>query len=152
MAKIWMDPAECFIKPRLWKRLGVAIFFIQVWFSSALFAAPPFLRCEIHQGDEIYVADFMPGTDPYNTEAKNINDRFHFKAIVIEDGQRIEYIKIYTYYKEQHQVILLHEVKYMPPFRQSEPAFAALTGVNYLYAPVMERELQYGCALLEVHP
>src|SRR6184192_2814277 len=142
-----MGPAERFMGCSLRKRLRELIFVLQMFGASTLFAAPPVLRCEIHQGDEIYVADFMPGTDPYNTEAKNINDRFHFKAIVIGDEQHIEYIKIYTYYKEQHQVVLLHEVKYMPPFRQSEPAFAALTGVNYLYAPVMERELQYGCAL-----
>jgi hypothetical protein len=147
-----MDPTGRFLKQWLWKRLGKLILFIQVGFSSSLFAAPLVLRCEIHEGNEVYVADFMPGTDPYNTEAKNINDRFQFKAVVSGNAQHIEYVRIYTYYKEQHQVILLHEVKYTPPFRQSEPSFAALTGVNYLYAPVMERELQYGCALLEVQP
>ena len=132
--------------------MGGIIFLLQMWLSATLFAAPLVLRCEIHQGDEIFHADFLPGSDPYTAEAKNINERFRFKAVVIGDEQHIEYVKIYTYYKEQHQVVLLHEVKYMPPFRQSEPSFAALTGVNYLYAPAMERELQYGCALLEVQP
>ena len=139
-----MDPTERFLKHWLWKRLGKLILFIQIGFLSNLFAAPLVLRCEIHEGNEVYVTDFMPDTDPYNTEAININYRFQFKAVVSGNEQDIEYVRIYTYYKQQHQVVLLHEVKYIPPFRQSEPAFAALTGVNYLYAPLMERELQYG--------
>jgi hypothetical protein len=147
-----MGSTELVLKHWLWKKLGELILFIQIGFSSNLFAAPLALRCEIHEGDQVYVTDFMPETDPYNTEAININDRFQFKAVVSGNEQDIEYIRIYTYYKQQHQVVLLHEVKYTPPFRQSEPAFAALTGVNYLYAPLMERELQYGCALLEIQP
>lgn len=147
-----MSPGQRFIKRCLWKRLGRLVLFMQMSLSFSLFAAPLVLRCEIHQDDEIFLVDFLPGSDPYSAEAKEINDRFQFKAVVSGNEQDIEYVKIYTYYKEQHQVVLLHEVKYMPPFRQGEPSFAALTGVNYLYAPVMERELQYGCALLEVRP
>jgi hypothetical protein len=147
-----MGPAERFMVRSLRKRLRELIFILQVFGSSALFAAPPILRCEIHQGGEVYIADFMPGTDPYSIEATNINERFRFKAVVIGNKEDIEYIKIYTYYTEERQVILLHEVKYLPPFRQSEPSFAALTGVNYLYAPLLERELQYGCAFLEARP
>ncbi|MDN5836161.1 MAG: hypothetical protein L0H12_02280, partial [Nitrosospira sp.] len=55
-------------------------------------------------------------------------------------------------YREQHQVVLLHEARYMPPFEPNQSSFAALTGVNYLYSPALEQELQYGCALLEVQP
>ncbi|MDQ3186750.1 MAG: hypothetical protein M3Q16_09930, partial [Pseudomonadota bacterium] len=62
----------------------------------------------------------------------------------------IEYIKIYTYYLEQHQVVLLHEARYMPPFEPDQSSFAALTGVHYLYSPALEEELRYGCTLHEV--
>ena len=49
---------------------------------------------------------------------------------MMQNEQPIEYIKIYTYYKEQHSLVLLHVAKYLPPFRQNQPSFAALTGVN----------------------
>lgn len=69
---------------------------------------------------------------------------------MLGNERRIEYIKIYTYYQEQHWVMLLHETKYVSPFTQSPSSFAGLTGVNYLYSPGLEHELQYGCALLGV--
>ena len=131
------------------KGLAFFVFFLQILFAPLLFSAPPFLRCEIYQSGEKYVLDFVRRDEPYGAEAKDINERFRFKAVVIGDEQHIKYVKIYTYYKEQHQVVLLHEVKYLPPFRQSSPGFAALTGINYLYSPVMERELQYGCAFVK---
>ena len=121
---------------------------LQTWFPSGVFGAPV-LRCEIHYGGEIISEDFQPGVDPYAVQPREIYERFLFKAVVIGNEKNLEYIKIYTYYKEQNQVILLHEVKYLPPFRQSEPSSATLTGVNYLYAPVLERELQYECRLLD---
>lgn len=136
------------------RRLALSLFalvilVVQALFPQSLFAAPPVLRCEIHYGGQIFTEDFQPGADPYAVEPRAINERFLFKAVVIGNEKDLDYIKIYTYYKEQHQVVLLHEVKYLPPFRQSEPSSAALTGVNYLYAPLLERELQYGCMLLD---
>jgi hypothetical protein len=130
---------------------GMAIF-LAMWSQSAAFAASPLLRCEINQGGEAYIVDFLPRTDPYTVEAKNINGKFRFKAIVLGNEQLVESVKIYTYYQEQHQMVLLHEARYMPPFSQSPSSSAALTGVNYLYSPRLEEELQYGCALLEVDP
>ena len=132
-----------------WAELAWMILILCPWFPSSLSAAPLLLRCEIREGSQTFTADFVPGSDPYATEPKEFNRRFLFKAVLIGNEQSIDSIKIYTYYKEEHQVVLLHEVEYLPPFRQSEPSFAALTGVNYLYAPALERELQYGCKLLD---
>ncbi|SCX88727.1 hypothetical protein SAMN05216420_101225 [Nitrosospira sp. Nl5] len=128
--------------------LGLVIL-LQIWLPSTLFAAPLLLRCEISQDGETRILDFTPGSDPYGVEATDINGKFRFKAIIIGNEEDIESIKIYTYYREQHQVVLLHEARYMPPFEPDESSFAALTGVNYLYSPSLEQELQYGCALLE---
>ncbi len=133
--------------------LAVRIILCVIWLPSAVFASssPP-LRCEINQGGESYIIDFLPSSDPYTVVAKDIGGRFRFKVVMLENEQLIEYIKIYTYYQEPQQLVLLHLAKYSPPFRQSQPSFAALTGVNYLYSPGLERELQYGCKLLEATP
>ena len=145
-----MDLNETPINCRLRSLLAGMAISLAMWSQSTASVASPLLRCEISQGGETYIVDFLPRADPYTVEAKNINGKFRFKAIVLGNGQLVESVKIYTYYQEEHQMVLLHEARYMPPFSQSPSSSAALTGVNYLYSPRLEQELQYGCALLEV--
>ena len=125
---------------------------------SGVLAALPFLRCEVTQGGMTYTEDFLPSADPYSVQAKDINGQFQFKAVLL-GTESLESVKIYTYYRQQHQVVLLHEARYLPPFNQDiqdsenypNPAsYAALTGINYLYSPEVEQELRYGCELLDV--
>jgi hypothetical protein len=120
-------------------------------FPMALFASP-LLRCQINQGGSEQVLDFTPTSDPYNVKAFDINGRFRFKAVVIGTAQHLEYVKLYVYSQTRRQPVLLHQAKYMAPVATPGSAPAALTGVNYVYSPELERELQYGCALLEVTP
>lgn len=120
-------------------------------FSAPLMAAP-LLRCQLIQGGTTRVVEFSPKKDPYGAEAIDVNGRFRFKAVVVGDEDQVEYIKLYTYYQTQRQPVLLHEAKYAAPVAQSTDDLAALTGMNYLYSPRLEREFQYGCALLEVAP
>ena len=76
----------------------------------------------------------------------------HFKAVVIGDERKVEYIKLYTYYQSKRQAVLLHEAKYLAPALDSGTGSATLTGTNTLYSPSLGREFQYGCALIEVTP
>ena len=135
-------------------RIGLAgiVVLLATGLSSTVFAAPQLLRCEINESGETYIADFLPTSDPYTVVAKNIGEGFRLKVVMLLNEQPIEYIKIYTYYKDPHSMVLLHVAKYLPPFIQNQPFFAALTGVNYVYSPGLERELQYGCALFSVPP
>lgn len=135
-------------------RIGLAamVVLLATGLSSTVFATSQILRCEINESDETYIADFLPTSDPYTVVAKNIGERFRLKVVMLVNEQPIEYIKIYTYYKDSHSIVLLHVAKYLPPFGQNQPSFAALTGVNYVLSPGLERELQYGCALFNVPP
>jgi hypothetical protein len=85
-------------------------------------------------------------------KAIDINDRFRFKAVVIGDALRLEYIKIYVYAHTRREPMLLHQASYLAPAASREAQPAALTGINHVYAPGLERELRYGCALLEISP
>lgn len=112
-------------------------------------SAAPLLRCQIDQGGQTQVLEFAPVGDPYSVKAIDINGRFRFKAVVIGDERHIEYIKLYTYSQSRRQPVLLHEAKYLAPVAPTSSSPAALTGLNYVYSPHLERELQYGCTLLE---
>lgn len=118
----------------------------------AIALAVPRLRCQLAQGGTTRILDFSPTMNPYLVKPVDINGRFRFKAVVLGDDRKIEYIKLYAYYQSDRQAVLLHEVKYVAPMAHSAPDPNALTGVNYVYSPSLGRELQFGCALFEVQP
>lgn len=117
--------------------------------ASAEAAAAPRLHCHIDQADTSQDLQFGVSSDPYTAPSIAIGERFRFKAVMVGDGQRIEYIKLYTYYQARGQSVLLHEAKYLAPQAQAGTDPAALTGLVYLYSPSLGRELRYGCALRE---
>ena len=98
------------------------------------------------------VRDFSPVAAPYGVVPVEVNGRFRFKAVVIGDAQHIEYVKLYVYSKTKRQPVLLHEASYLAPVASQDTRPAALTGINYIYSPQLERELKYGCAILETTP
>lgn len=115
-------------------------------------SATPLLRCQIGQSDDQRTVDFVPVSDPYTIKAVDINGRFRFKAVFIGGEQSINYITLNVYYQAKRQWVLLHQAKYFPPFNENMFSPGALTGANYVYSPVLGRELQYSCSLLRPAP
>lgn len=115
--------------------------------------AAPLLRCKIEQSGATFLVESSPRLDPYSVAAVAINKNFRFKAVVIGNEKKIDYVKIYAYDMGKRQPILLHEAKYMAPLVQTaqaaELAPFQLTGMHYLYSPDLNREMQYGCSLIE---
>jgi len=110
--------------------------------------AAPLLHCEVTYAGSKHIVEVAPGSDPYQTNSIDIDGRFRFKAVVLGGAERIDAIKLYAYYQTRRQPILIQEMKLLPPFAVSDQP-DSLTGRQYLYAPPLGRELQYGCALLE---
>jgi hypothetical protein len=110
-------------------------------------ATLPTLHCHIEQGGTVQDLQFDAVSDPYSVPAIAINNRFRFKAVVVGEGGAISYIKLYTYYVTKRQPMLLQETKYLAPQLRPGADPAALTGIVYVYSPLLGRELQYGCAL-----
>ena len=115
--------------------------------------AAPLLRCKIEQSGATFLVESSPRLDPYSVASVAINKNFRFKAVVIGNEQKIAYVKIYAYDMGKRQPILLHEAKYLAPLVQTaqaaELAPFQLTGMHYLYSPDLNREMQYGCSLIE---
>jgi hypothetical protein len=120
--------------------------------GSGIASATPLLHCTIEQGGSTQVLEFGPEREPYTAKAIDINGRFRFKAVMVGDARQIEYIKLYTYDFPKRQPVLLHEAKYLAPFAHPNSQPASLTGVNFVYSPRLERELQYECVLQETAP
>lgn len=128
-------------------RIGTcsAVILTALLLASAAHAAP-LLRCEVTYAGTTHVVQATPGADPYTAPSVEIGGRFRFKAVLLGSERRIEAINLYAYLDARRQPILIHQAKYLPPFRRSV-ALYALTGHNYLYASDVERELQYSCTL-----
>lgn len=123
---------------------------VALGFSSVFAAAAPRLSCEILQGGSTLKLQFEPVSDPYVVKAIDINERFRFKAVMVGNEHKVDYIKLYAYYLSAGQAVLLHEAKFLSPVSQNHAALDALTGQHYLYSLELGREMRYGCALLEV--
>lgn len=115
-------------------------------FAALPLQAAPHLRCEVGYGGRTRIVEASPQADPYDIQAQDIDGRFRFKAVVVGSNGAVDYVKVYVYYQAESQPILLHEARYQPPYPVANGPYA-LTGLNFLYAPGLERELQYGCAM-----
>ena len=144
------DPGDGLARCRSVGRIvGRAMFAGALCAALTPVAAAPLLRCQIDQGGITRMLEFAPISDPYLAKAIDINGRFRFKAVVIGDARHIDYIKLYSYSQTRRQPVLLHVAKYMAPVALAQASFDALTGHQFLYSPQLEREMQYGCALIE---
>ncbi len=110
------------------------------------------LDCQIRQEDRSWQPSFAPVADPYNVKALEINERFHFKAVVIGDAKQVDYIKIYVHYATWAHPQPLYQGSWLKPATSATTSPDALTGKVRLYAPGLEQELEFGCALREVQP
>jgi hypothetical protein len=113
--------------------------------------ATPLLRCAVTYAGSTQTIDATPVADPYPVASVDIGGRFWFKPVVVGQGSRVDYVKIYVYQDTASQPMLIQEVKYLPPFANTQPP-ASLTGEQHLYAGHLERELIYNCTLYGVQP
>jgi hypothetical protein len=129
--------------------LNRRVLFVAAILATFDAAAAPRLYCHIEQGGTTQDLQFGASSNPYTAPSIAINNRFRFKAVMVGDGQQVDYIKLYTYYQTRRQAMLLHEAKYLAPQAQSGSDPAGLTGIVYLYSPLLGREIVYSCALRE---
>jgi hypothetical protein len=113
--------------------------------------AAPLLRCHVAYAGTTHVIEATPVADPYPVASVDIGGRFRFKAVMVGDAARVDYVKLYAYLDARRQPILLQQAKYLPPFTASVAPYA-LTGEQHLYGGPVERELIYSCTLEGVQP
>jgi len=119
-------------------------------FLPAAWAAP-LLRCLVEYAGSTHVVEAQVVSDPYPVPSVDIGGRFRFKAILVGEAARIDHIVLYAYVDTKRQPVLVQQAKYLPPFRVTAEPYA-LTGEQYVYAGVVERELHYSCTLQGVTP
>jgi hypothetical protein len=120
-------------------------------FASTAAEAAPLLRCQVAYAGTTHTIEASPVADPYPVPSVDIGGRFRFKAVMVGSDARVDRILLYAYLDTKRQPILVQQAKYLPPYTVSETPYL-LTGVQHLYAGVVERELIYSCTLQGIQP
>ena len=113
--------------------------------------AAPLLRCDVTYAGSSHVIETSPVADPYPVASVDIGGRFRFKAVMVGDVARVDYIKLYAYLDASRQPVLVQEAIYLPPFQATATPYL-LTGEQHLFAGPVERELSYRCTLEGIQP
>ncbi len=117
--------------------------------------AAPVLRCEIEANNTMHRLETGPVTDPYPVSGIDIEGHFRFKAVMVGDAGQVEYIRIYVHATHAGRRQPLHTARYEKPILRAAappPPADALTGTQAVFAPHLQRELQYRCVALETTP
>lgn len=113
--------------------------------------ASPLLRCDVTYAGSTQTIEARTVDDPYPVAAVDIAGRFRFKAVMLGQGARIDYIKLYTYLETARHPVLIQQATYRPPFMTTSGT-EGLTGEQRVYGGPKERELLYRCTLQEETP
>ena len=134
------------------KRLALLVIGpVLAWTSGQTALAAPLLRCEVAYAGTTHAVEARPLLDPYPVPSVDIGGRFRFKAVMVGEAERLDYIKLYAYLETPRQPVLIQQATYLPPFQATAQPHA-LTGEQRLYAGPVERELWYRCTLEGLTP
>lgn len=126
--------------------LGPCLAIAQTVTTSNVREATPLLRCFVSYADQTTIVKTRLQQSPYEIQTTDIGGRFAFKATMIGDKNKINYIALYTYFQASPKDLPIHEAIYRGPFNPTRTA-QALGPENHLYAGEVERELKYHCEL-----
>jgi hypothetical protein len=133
------------------RRAGLAMILALGVASAVRAQAEPVLRCEVTYAGATERVEARPVTDPYPVRAVDIAGRFRFKPVLVraEDGT-LDRVVVQVYVQTPEQPVTIQVATWPQPRPTAAAAGpAALTGWQHLYAGPLERELIYGCTLLE---
>jgi hypothetical protein len=132
---------------------------IPIFFISCSSTAKKNLECTYSYGGLVDSMIVAPVINPYTVEdmkitvqsaesGKSVNDktRFLFKVVYIEPPAENAAINIYVYRPSDEGPILIHQLKYLPPFppRDTSQPYG-FTGLQNVYEPSLGRTFQYWC-------
>ncbi len=117
---------------------------------TLLLAPPAFaakVSCHLTYGGETRVVEAAPTSDPYTVAPVAFGSYFLFRIVLRDQPADLAGIKLTTYADRNEGPVIIHQAvhPYPPPTATS----GGFTGLNFVYEPVRDGELQYWCELKE---
>lgn len=115
--------------------------------ATALPAQADSVRCHLTYGGETQQIETGPTVTPYTVAPVAIGSFFLFRIVFRQTPAELASIKLYTYANHDSGPVLIHQASHTYPTATS-PSPAAVngfTGLNLVYEPLRDSELQYWC-------
>ena len=129
------------------KRAKALVGFAVAACAAALPAQADSVRCQLTYGGETQQIEAGPTTTPYTVAPVAIGSFFLFRIVFRQTPAELASIKLYTYANRDSGPVLIHQASYAYPAATSPLAAAVngFTGLNFVYEPWRDSELQYWC-------
>ncbi len=99
--------------------------------------------CQVTYYDTIQLIEAVPVDSPYAVEPQAIGSYFLFRLVVEGKPADLAVIKVYVYADHESGATLIHQANYSYP--ATNAATHGFSGLNFVYEPVRDGELQYWC-------
>ena len=103
------------------------------------------VACRYTYGGETKLLVALPVASPYAVPTIAVGSYFRFKVVFQKEPADLAAVKIYTYADKDEGAVPLHQATYPYPPAGNGPY--GFTGLNFVYEPVRDGELQYWCEL-----
>jgi hypothetical protein len=119
---------------------------LMAWAELAAARPAPQVLCHVTYGGETQVLRADPVASPYEVAPVAIGSYFLFRIVVQTRPAGSAAVKLYTYADREGGPVPIHqqEVAWPPP-RPRPGAPGGFTGLQWVYEPVRDGELQYWC-------
>lgn len=130
-------------------RLVLHSFLVAFWLTACGMAAAeagPRVRCHVTYGGETQALDAGSVSSPYEVAPVAIGSYFLFRIVLQIQPAAQAAVKLYTYADREGGPVPIHQQNVAwppPPARPGAPG--GFTGLQWVYEPVRDGELQYWC-------
>jgi hypothetical protein len=108
--------------------------------------AEPRVVCHVTYGGETVDHVSAPVASPYGVAPVAVGSFFLFRSVLQTQPRGLAAFKVYTYADRDDVPVLIHQQSVAwppPPSRAGQPG--GFTGVQWVYEPARDGELQYWC-------
>ena len=106
------------------------------------------VRCHYTYGGETRSVRAVPSDDPVRVRGVVVGSYFQLRVVLQTRPADLAALKVYTYADRDEGPQLLHQATFpYPPPKPRRGAAYGFTGLQYVYEPVRDGELQYWCEM-----
>lgn len=113
---------------------------------ACLAQAAPEVRCHVDYGGETRLVRSGPSPTPYTVAPVAIGSYFLFRLVVEAEPRETAAVKLYTYADRDEGAAPIHQASFPYPPTPVVGRYG-FTGLQAVYEPLRDGELQYWCEL-----
>lgn len=103
------------------------------------------VACHVSYGGSTTLIEAFPVVSPYRVPATTVGSYFLFRIVFQKEPADLAAVKLYTYADRDGGPAIIHQGIY--PYPLANSAMYGFSGLNFVYEPVRDSELQYWCEI-----